>query len=342
MISDAGFQAAEVDPKSAAAGALVGASALIVISEAAGGKGGVQPEAMKQLMASVPDDGSLLRLVYLSTHGVERTDKMPFNMQNLFGQLDKLRAAEQEVQLRALKRIASYTVVRVGSKLVEDEADACAVCELAPGDALQGDAPASAVGGVLVQTLSLQSAINATLSAAPMPGGAGSTLAGADAEAHWDDQWLKLSGPEVYRRGLVKPSAADTAIFLREWSQGFLKDGQQLTTPIELEEVEDGVQLRFMSKGGGYRDFDDEETDDEKWAAASAAAKGKKPRATSDGALLIVAEAASAAAGGPRVRVARAEMEIEGGGTRIVKEMSESEVLTRLDKGLDAFEKAQR
>ena len=70
--------------------------------------------------------------------------------------------------------------------------------------------------------------------------------------------------------------------------------------------------------------------------------KGKKPRATSDGALLIVAEAASAAAGGPRVRVARAEMEIEGGGTRIVKEMSESEVLTRLDKGLDAFEKAQR
>ena len=42
------------------------------------------------------------------------------------------------------------------------------------------------------------------------------------------------------------------------------------------------------------------------------------------------------------VRVARREMAIEGGGTRVVKEMSETTVLERLDKGLDALEKARR
>ena len=42
-----------------------------------------------------------------------------------------------------------------------------------------------------------------------------------------------------------------------------------------------------------------------------------------------------------RVRVARREMDIEGGGTRVVKEMSEATVLERLDKGLDALERAR-
>ena len=40
-------------------------------------------------------------------HGVERTDKLPFSLQNVFGQLDKQRAAEQEVQLRALNQVPS-------------------------------------------------------------------------------------------------------------------------------------------------------------------------------------------------------------------------------------------
>ena len=122
----------------------------------------------------------------------------------------------------------------------------------------------------------------------------------------------------------------------QEWARGFLKEGQRLTSPIELEDVPDGVCIRFLYKGGtGYSDYDSPETADERYAASKAAsAAGKaKARAKADGALLIVAEAAPS----PRVRVARAEME-DG---VLVKEMSEEAVLQRLGKGLDALEKAR-
>ena len=56
------------------------------------GRGGARRAAA--LMANVPE--SVTRLLYVSVHGVERTGQMPFSMQNVFGQLDKLRAAEQE------------------------------------------------------------------------------------------------------------------------------------------------------------------------------------------------------------------------------------------------------
>ena len=73
---------------------LTDADALVVISEAAGGSGGVAPDKLKLLMAAVP--AGITRLLYVGVHGVERTDKLPFSLQNVFGQLDKQRAAEQE------------------------------------------------------------------------------------------------------------------------------------------------------------------------------------------------------------------------------------------------------
>jgi hypothetical protein len=115
--------------------ALEGASALIIVSAAAGGKGGVETEQVKALVAAIPD--GLRRVVFLSSHGVERADKLPFSLVNAWGgPLDKLRAAEQEVILRAKGRLPSFSVVRVG-KLVD--ADGAPRAEIASGDALQGD-----------------------------------------------------------------------------------------------------------------------------------------------------------------------------------------------------------
>ena len=54
-----------------------------------------KPESVAKLMAAIPDDGTCRRLVYLSRMGVDRTDRLPYSMENLFGALDKLRAAEQ-------------------------------------------------------------------------------------------------------------------------------------------------------------------------------------------------------------------------------------------------------
>jgi len=306
---------------------LDGAQGVVIVSEAAGGAGGVPPSAMAALMARLPDEdprgGGVRRVVYLSAHGVERTAQMPFALSNVFGQLDKLRAAEQEVALRAMDRIPAFSLVRVG-KIAADGEGVQSLCELAPGDALQGEVPASAVGSVLAQTLTRAEVVNASFSVGPST--AAGVGAGVGAAALWSDEFLKLEGPEIYRRPLSGVSAEEAALWLREWGRGFLKAGQRLTTPIQVEQVTDGVLLRFKPPGAAYED-DDEGEGEAKWP---------RPRgvAGEDGALRIVAEASPAA----RVRVVRAEM---GAGVS-PKEMSEEAVIARLQRDLPQLEGARR
>ena len=313
---------------------LDGASALVLVSTAAGGKGGVENEEVPKYMAALPD--SLRRVVYLSTHGVERTSELPFSLQNAWGgPLDKLRATEQEVTLRAMNRLPSFSIVRVG-KLVESSSsagDAAGRCALAPGDDLQGDLPVATASAVLLQTLARSESVNASFSAAPL-GGANDLSVPPDApdEAHWSDEFQKLIGPEIYRRAL-SPSAASSMgdaeliRWVRTWALMFVQPGSGLTTPVELEELESGVTLRFVQKNPNarYAAFDQEETDDEKWAKAKASTKASK--AMPDGALRVNVETEPY----PRVRVARAEM---GGEGIVVKEMSEGVILAALDKAV--------
>ena len=298
---------------------LAGADALLIVGAAAGGKGGVEPEAMKRLMEGVTD--GLRRVVYLSVHGVERTDKLPFSMANVWGALDKQRAAEQEVLLKAKKALPSHAVVRVG-KLVGGGAAAGGALELAPGDNLNGDASAALVADALGMALGRPEAVNASFSLAPSDAAA---LGASD----WDDQFLKLVGPELLRRPLSALSAADGREWLREWAREFLRPGKKLTTPVEVADAADGVLLRFLSRATGYDDDDgDDDAAGGAWAAAAGSAAPKP-----DGALLLVAEAEPA----PRIRVMRAEME----SGMVVKEMSEQTVLARLEKDLAAVEKAR-
>ena len=56
----------------------------------------------------------LRRLVLVSSHGTLRCGQMPFSLRNLLGQLDKLRAAEQEVTLKACRDLPCHSIVRVG------------------------------------------------------------------------------------------------------------------------------------------------------------------------------------------------------------------------------------
>jgi len=191
--------------------------------------------------------------------------------------------------------------------------------------------PASAAAAVLIGALTRTEAVNASFSigqsSQAVPGGLGAAASG---DIHWDDEFLRLRGPEVYRRPLSGVSVERAVEWLRLWARDFLKDGQRLTTPVEIENVADGVTLRFLQPGGvGYDlDFDKEETTEERFAASKAASReGRaKSRGSPDGALLVVAEAQPY----PRVRVARAEM---GEGV-VPKEMSELAVLERLERGL--------
>ena len=175
--------------------------------------------------------------------------------------------------------------------------------------------------------------MNASLSAGALVADGGSGA--ATDEAHWDDQFIKLVGPEILRKPLRVLSAADAAEWLREFARSFLNEGKRLTSPIEIEDIEGGATIRFLYRGGsGYSDFDSPETADDRYAASKAATT--QSRAKADGALTLVAEELPGSAAA-RVRVSRAEMD-DG---VVIKEMSETAVLERLAKELDALEKAR-
>lgn len=299
---------------------MAGADALLVITAAAAGAGGVEPEVTPKLMQAVP--AGTRQLLMVSVHGVERTDKLPYSLQNMMGSLDKQRASEQELILRAKRGIPSYSVLRIG-KLKGGDVRKCEVC---PGDGLGGDMPVATAVDALMQTMARPEAYNASFSVGVAGTGAGMT--------DWDDEFLKLVGPELYRRPLVSVEPEDAVTWLREFARGFLRPGQRLTTPISVQNMDDGVLLRFQPTGAEYLDFDTEETSDMKWAAAKTSTKPSESANKSDGALLLVAESRPE----PRIRVTRAEMK-EG---VLVKEMSEAAVITRLDKELKQLDDIRR
>ena len=187
VLGGAGFETRAVGAGASKA-ELSEANALVVVSAAGGGRRGAHRAAGADGVGARERDASLC-----AVHGVERTGQMPFSMQNVFGQLDKLRAAEQEVQLRALNKVPSYSIVRVGKIGGGGER-----YEVLPGDGLQGDVSAAAAGAVVRESLLRAEAVNASLSVGPLAGGGG---AATDAE-HWDDMFLKLVGPEIFRKPL--------------------------------------------------------------------------------------------------------------------------------------------
>lgn len=309
---------------------LADASAVIIVSAAAGGAGGVEMEAVPKLLKAMGPE--VRRVVFVSVHGVERTDKLPFNLANMFGQLDKQRAAEQEVVLGARKSLPSFTILRLPKLTAGGAADASAPgvvrTELQPGDALGGEVSVQAAAAVVSSSLMRTEAVNASLSVGPLTAATEGPV--MDDASFWDDQWLKLVGPELYRRPLGDLPPGEMIGWLQTWARSFLRPGQQLTTPVAVQDVDDGVKLRFLTRASGYADFDVEESSDGAWADAAKIAEGGEP----DGALLLLAEARPT----PRVRVTRTEM---GEGV-VVKEMSEEAVIAKLGRDISALETQRR
>ena len=300
------------------------ADALVVLCDRPCGAGGVEPKVMGRLMNAIGK--KLRRLLIVSAHGVERTSQLPYSLQNaLGGALDRQRAAEQEAVLRAQETkggLPAYSIARFGK--ISDVDDLAATdstrVELAPGDALSADIPSNVASDLLMEALLRDDAVNATFSAA-----VGDSIS-------WEDEFIKLVGPELLRIRLEKVQPNQVVEWLRDWAQLFLRPGSGLTTPVQIVEVNGGVLLRFIDQGVGYRDFDEDDSSDAKWKDAVAlrsAKEGGRP-GKSDGALRIVAESTPFA----RVRVCRAEM--DNGAT--VKPMSEAAILQRLERDLKSLE----
>ena len=103
-------------------------------------------------------------VVIVGALGTERTNKMPYSMQNLFGsKLDKLREIEQAIAAISRSRIAGkqstldYTVVKLGDIASDDgKVGDNAEVVIRPGDVLDGPIGPNAAANVLAQSVAYQ------------------------------------------------------------------------------------------------------------------------------------------------------------------------------------------
>lgn len=199
-------------------------------------------------------------LVCVSTIGTERTNKFPYNMQNLMGggTLDKRRDVEEVVintvksRLVGVQAPLDYTIVKFGTPVVvvADSADNtkvkkdAVVLSIMPGDQLDGDLTARAAANVLLQAIAYQPfARNATFCAV---GGMKLTREGKEQimeEEVWDDLFLRLDGPELLRINDLAKNTENVDMkyeqlseYIKGWSQMFEGEakGTGLTTPVTV------------------------------------------------------------------------------------------------------------
>jgi len=283
-----------------------------------GGKDKITPELLEQLLKAPQ---SLRRCVVVSASGTTRADTMPFSLRNVGGDLDRQKAAEQVAKVLATTRGFDCAVVHAG-KVVPGAGPGPAL-ELQPGDALDGETTQAMAAAVVEQTLLRQRPLagNATFSVASAPG-SGPALPG-----DLDDQFLKLRGPEVWRRPVDtggEEGGRVSAAWLAEWAARWDQPGSGLTTPVKITQLSQGVKLEFVpSKSGDFSTFK-EEKEQEKAKEKGKAVPNKGATSKDQGGLDILLETIPY----PRIRVSRCSY---GPGT-VVKEMSEDTILKQLQK----------
>ncbi|KAL7544484.1 hypothetical protein ACHAWF_007898 [Thalassiosira exigua] len=208
-------------------------------------------------------------VVLVGRVGTERTNRMPYSMQNLLGgKLDKLREMEEAIVGISRGRVAGrqapldYTVVKFGDVAPAAGGggggggggdEGATTISVRPGDVLDGTIDPDAAARVLLQAAAYQPhARNATLCAAgSLPPG----TADLDA-ATWGDEFLRLAGPELLRidagpgeGGVGSADAAEDGVtgteafdskfeqlrqYVKQWSAAYEGDrkGTGLTTPV--------------------------------------------------------------------------------------------------------------
>lgn len=63
-------------------------------------------------------------------------------------------------------------------------------------------------------------------------------------QADWDDEFLRLDGPEVYRMSLSGMSVDACRHWIQNsWSERWVKPGNGLTTPVKLVLTRLGIQV---------------------------------------------------------------------------------------------------
>jgi len=318
-------------------------------------------------------------VLIVSALGTERTNKMPYSMQNLFGgKLDKLGEIERGIGAISRSRIAGkqspldYTVVKFGDVASDDnkgggDEDTIAI---QPGDVLDGEIGPNAAANVLLQAMAYQPyARNATLcTTGSLP---------LDAEmamdtAAWNDKFLCLSGPELLRveagrgagdddEGVLDSKFEQLRQYVKQWSMNYEGDrkGTGLTTPVLVRKsrrppsefdgvvARSGVRILFQTTNTGDRYKSATEERKEENERSAVGGTGAKKPASANKVKPIMVKARKE--GGVEVLVEKTT----SGNIRIrarrcnmdskttVKEMSEEVIVRSLKKAVEAWVKAR-
>ena len=328
---------------------------------------------MDRLLRKTFDGGQLgkppTQLVAISTHGTTRYDKFPFNMQNMMGggKLEKrLQMEEALVQLvrsRENPPPLDYTIIKLGEKNFVPNSSG-ANLQLLPGDVLEEMTSVETATAAIVEAMAFQPfARNATVC---VEGCVPSHKLG-DA-SFWDESFLPLEGPEVWRNTKASSSKKDSmdltdlgpasrfdslVEYVDEWAELLAQTGKGLTTPIlavrgiesrstKLMKSQDGVRLLFLptNTGKNYLSREEElkkEKEGSKGGANSALTKAnmdEKLRQTlrkKEGGIDVVVEVTKADQ--IRVRARRCNYAQDA----VLKELSEETILKRLQDALKVW-----
>ena len=302
-------------------------------------------------------------VVIVSSLGTERTNKMPYSMQNLFGgSLDKLREIEQAIVAISRSRIAGkqipldYTILKFGDIASSDGNEGASI-DLMPGDVLDGEIGPNAAASVLLQAMAYQPyARNSTMCST------GSLPEGETVE--WNDKFLPLSGPELLRidvgpgvlaeDAILDPKYEQLASYVEEWAAVFEGDrkGTGLTTPVLVRKsrkpaskfdgviARSGVRILFQTTNTGdrYKSASEEKLEEKERIGSGTVKKSSKPltvKMSREGGVEVLVEKTTD--GSIRVRARRCNMDYK----TVVKEMSEGVIVNNLSRAIDAWAKAK-
>ncbi len=323
--------------------------------------------------------------VVISPLGTERIESFPYSMTNMMGgnKLKKAREVEEVIISTVKGRLVAdsgnvngpsldYTILKLGDIVDDDKLKGGKDNKLniAPGDSLDGKVGIEAAANSLFQAVALRpTARNATIS---VIGGMGDNE--VVNEFQWEDWFLQLDGPELWRRESLRSSTDDNesiidhkfeqlANYISEWSDMFNNGakGTGLTTPVSVVagkyDMENesstirskyGLRLEFKQTmtGSSYKSKDEEKRVESQRSDSSYTSNKPQQQPVSskrqrrEGGVEILVEQTVDVNGkfDLRVRARRCNMD----DNTVVKELSEETILKQLSKAVEVWMKLQK
>jgi hypothetical protein len=285
------------------------------------------------------------QLVGISTVGTERRDKFPYSLQNMLGKLDQRRQIEEvilnTVRQRSVEPPLDYTLIKFGD-IQKDDSNKKGDFQLLPRDVLDGTTSLETASQILVQAVAFQPfARNATMCATGSLDKA--TMMEQD-EDFWEQTFLRLEGPEVWRSQESIGSSAMYGSFveyIQGWADILATSGKGLTTPVratpgidsrsrQLLKEQDGVSLLFLPTQTGKNYVS--RTEEKERAEADPSSKPFR-RNVREGGVDVVVEVTKDDQ--LRVRARRCNYADDA----VIKELSEETILKRLKEAVQSWQK---